>query len=210
MPRVEFEPTIPAFERDKTVHALDRAATVIGNIGLGVPYAGVQYKKTCSGIFYSRSLACRSSSEFFFSYSWYKSGNVYFNGGGLHMLFTCLLCSVPRLLQVSRIMPSSLVRSGNNSDVISPSVRDSLESMPFHCSTFTYTRKHNADKRVQTSPTGMFVRKRTIPTERPPLCSYLISSVLIMLITRNFIICSVHQIWLEWSSQGGWHVARMV
>jgi hypothetical protein len=30
MPRVEFEPTIPAFERAKTVHALDRAATVIG------------------------------------------------------------------------------------------------------------------------------------------------------------------------------------
>jgi hypothetical protein len=30
MPRVGFEPTIPAFERTKTVHALDRAATVIG------------------------------------------------------------------------------------------------------------------------------------------------------------------------------------
>jgi hypothetical protein len=30
MPWVGFEPTIPAFERAKTVHALDRAATVIG------------------------------------------------------------------------------------------------------------------------------------------------------------------------------------
>jgi hypothetical protein len=30
MPSVEFEPTIPAFERAKKVHALDRAATVIG------------------------------------------------------------------------------------------------------------------------------------------------------------------------------------
>jgi hypothetical protein len=30
MPRVGFQPTIPAFERAKTVHALDRAATVIG------------------------------------------------------------------------------------------------------------------------------------------------------------------------------------
>jgi hypothetical protein len=30
MPRVEFESTIPVFERAKTVHALDRAATVIG------------------------------------------------------------------------------------------------------------------------------------------------------------------------------------
>jgi hypothetical protein len=30
IPRVGFEPTIPAFERAKTVHASDRAATVIG------------------------------------------------------------------------------------------------------------------------------------------------------------------------------------
>jgi hypothetical protein len=30
MPSVGFEPTIPAFERTKTVHVLDRAATVIG------------------------------------------------------------------------------------------------------------------------------------------------------------------------------------
>jgi hypothetical protein len=32
MPRVEFEPTIPAFERVKAVHALDRADTVIGSV----------------------------------------------------------------------------------------------------------------------------------------------------------------------------------
>jgi hypothetical protein len=30
IPRVGFEPTIPAFERANTVHASDRAATVIG------------------------------------------------------------------------------------------------------------------------------------------------------------------------------------
>jgi hypothetical protein len=30
MPRVGFEPTIPVFERANTIHALDRAATVIG------------------------------------------------------------------------------------------------------------------------------------------------------------------------------------
>jgi hypothetical protein len=30
MPQVGFEPTIPVFERAKTVHALDRAAPVIG------------------------------------------------------------------------------------------------------------------------------------------------------------------------------------
>jgi hypothetical protein len=29
MPGVKFEPTIPVFERAKTVHALDRSATVI-------------------------------------------------------------------------------------------------------------------------------------------------------------------------------------
>jgi hypothetical protein len=31
MPRVGFDPTIAAFERAKTVHALDRAAAVIGH-----------------------------------------------------------------------------------------------------------------------------------------------------------------------------------
>jgi hypothetical protein len=30
MPQVRFEPTIPVFEREKTVRALDRTATVIG------------------------------------------------------------------------------------------------------------------------------------------------------------------------------------
>jgi hypothetical protein len=30
MPLVGFEPNAPVFERAKTVHALDRAATVIG------------------------------------------------------------------------------------------------------------------------------------------------------------------------------------
>jgi hypothetical protein len=33
MPRVAFEPTNPVFERAKTVHALDRAVTVIGRTG---------------------------------------------------------------------------------------------------------------------------------------------------------------------------------
>jgi hypothetical protein len=31
MPQVGFEATIPVFERAKTVHALDREATAIGN-----------------------------------------------------------------------------------------------------------------------------------------------------------------------------------
>jgi hypothetical protein len=37
MLRVGFEPMIPAFERAKTVHALDRAATVFG-VPLVYPY----------------------------------------------------------------------------------------------------------------------------------------------------------------------------
>jgi hypothetical protein len=32
MLRVVFEPTTPVFEQAKTVHALDRAATVIGRL----------------------------------------------------------------------------------------------------------------------------------------------------------------------------------
>jgi hypothetical protein len=35
MPQVGLEPTIPVFERAKTVHALDRAATEIGSMGSG-------------------------------------------------------------------------------------------------------------------------------------------------------------------------------
>jgi hypothetical protein len=31
MPQVGFEPTIPVFEREKTVHASSRAATLLGN-----------------------------------------------------------------------------------------------------------------------------------------------------------------------------------
>jgi hypothetical protein len=32
MPQVGFEPTIPMFEREKTVRAIDCAATVIGTV----------------------------------------------------------------------------------------------------------------------------------------------------------------------------------
>jgi hypothetical protein len=38
MPSVGFEPTIAAFVRAKTIHALDRAATVIGNIPTLITY----------------------------------------------------------------------------------------------------------------------------------------------------------------------------
>jgi hypothetical protein len=38
MPQVGFEPTIPAFERAKTVHALDFMATVIAYSVYGIEY----------------------------------------------------------------------------------------------------------------------------------------------------------------------------
>jgi hypothetical protein len=41
MPRVEFKPTTPVFERAKTFHALDRAATGIGTI-LHIPYTNLK------------------------------------------------------------------------------------------------------------------------------------------------------------------------
>jgi hypothetical protein len=37
MPQVRFERTIPAFERAKTVHALDRALTMIGLVFIDGP-----------------------------------------------------------------------------------------------------------------------------------------------------------------------------
>jgi hypothetical protein len=36
MPKMGFEPTVPVFERVKTVHASDRAATVIGKVDVQI------------------------------------------------------------------------------------------------------------------------------------------------------------------------------
>jgi hypothetical protein len=44
MPRVGFEHTIPAFERTKTVHALDRAANMIGKMANGSTKNGKEEK----------------------------------------------------------------------------------------------------------------------------------------------------------------------
>jgi hypothetical protein len=46
MPRVGFDGTIPVFERAKTVHALDRAAIVIGE---GYPYLRGEVKSCSCG-----------------------------------------------------------------------------------------------------------------------------------------------------------------
>jgi hypothetical protein len=40
MSRVGFEPTIPVFERAATVHALDRATTVIGHCDRRIEFSG--------------------------------------------------------------------------------------------------------------------------------------------------------------------------
>jgi hypothetical protein len=50
---VGFEPTIPGFERAKTVHALDRAVTVIGNHRITTPYFRQAYRPTCDNISHS-------------------------------------------------------------------------------------------------------------------------------------------------------------
>jgi hypothetical protein len=72
MTRVRFEPTIPAFEREKTVHALDRTATVIGACNLyqskftGVyvqVYTYIYY--VCVMFMYVLSSSCRSSFTLF-------------------------------------------------------------------------------------------------------------------------------------------------
>jgi hypothetical protein len=50
MPRVGFETTTPAFKRAKTVHALDRAATVIGSFSYSLyifPDVLNIYQKIC-------------------------------------------------------------------------------------------------------------------------------------------------------------------
>jgi hypothetical protein len=54
MPRMGFEPTIPVFERAKTVHALERAATGIGSACIAVDHfpryilvANLRRMKTC-------------------------------------------------------------------------------------------------------------------------------------------------------------------
>jgi hypothetical protein len=64
MPRVEFELTIPAFERPKTVHALDRAATVIGGlaypsrIAMKITYGYMQWD-ICTTIIFATVDLCR-------------------------------------------------------------------------------------------------------------------------------------------------------
>jgi hypothetical protein len=58
MPRVGFEPAIPVFERANEVHALDHAATVIGETLIGKPeeelslYTKITFEWICMGRFH--------------------------------------------------------------------------------------------------------------------------------------------------------------
>jgi hypothetical protein len=50
MPSVGFEPTIPVFERAKTVHALDGATTVIGFVNYYETYCAGGNRDSSVGI----------------------------------------------------------------------------------------------------------------------------------------------------------------
>jgi hypothetical protein len=53
MPREGFEPTIPVFERAKTVHALDRAAAEAAD-----PLRQKSFNGTCLYLLYSLNAKC--------------------------------------------------------------------------------------------------------------------------------------------------------
>jgi hypothetical protein len=65
MPREGFKPTIPAFERAKTVHALDRAVTVIdvqmcrGRIILKLTKTKLRGRSPQAKYTYRATAACR-------------------------------------------------------------------------------------------------------------------------------------------------------
>jgi hypothetical protein len=63
MPRVEFEPMIPVFERANTDHVLDRAATVIGRYELERRYCDA-YKYCKATTQYTRSREYRTIAVF--------------------------------------------------------------------------------------------------------------------------------------------------
>jgi hypothetical protein len=60
MPWVGFEPTIPVFERAKTVHALDRAATVIGELHT-TNWGGTWQKQNCRRSLRFKYITCPNS-----------------------------------------------------------------------------------------------------------------------------------------------------
>jgi hypothetical protein len=64
MPRVGFEPTIPAFEREKTIHVLDRAATVIDTTILAWKLITISNKSEnynqIRNLFHRRGYLCHS------------------------------------------------------------------------------------------------------------------------------------------------------
>jgi hypothetical protein len=61
MPRVEFEHTTPVFERMKTVHALDRAAAMIGAPVLDEAYDDWLMRADLIARFFDRRFVTRIS-----------------------------------------------------------------------------------------------------------------------------------------------------
>jgi hypothetical protein len=101
MPRVGVDPTIPAFERAKTVHALDRAATVIGDTYsiLFMEYIIIKYKVRTTKQFARKYLIANS-----FGRKLFPSSYIFF--------FVCSCCS---LYRVQRMMPRGVHRNNAKS-----------------------------------------------------------------------------------------------
>jgi hypothetical protein len=55
MPQVAFEPMIPAFQQAKTVHALDRAANVIGQLIITISKSNIL---NCKEILINCTILC--------------------------------------------------------------------------------------------------------------------------------------------------------
>jgi hypothetical protein len=80
MPQVGFEPTIPAFQWTKTVHASDRAATVIGRNEKCIPntgskiWGGSLFEKVRSGSMAQRRIRLRTFVNMIMNLGYKKTG----------------------------------------------------------------------------------------------------------------------------------------
>jgi hypothetical protein len=105
MPRVGFEPTIPAFERENTVHALDRAVTVNGHLSRGTQkkihtnpplWRPMSLPSNCSTEQFpnTSSTFCifRSSGHFVELYSWPPLGKGYASCSSRRGFLALLAC----------------------------------------------------------------------------------------------------------------------
>jgi hypothetical protein len=96
MPRVGFEPTIPVFERAKTFHATDRAATVIGQFPSSlVRFGGIMsVVETVSGRTPIRLSIYISSISSAVLYAWIFLSCVFCRLPGYFWAMACICTSV--------------------------------------------------------------------------------------------------------------------